>query len=172
MSNSLKTSTEGRVLIVERIFDAPRTLVFQAFSDPGHLANWWGPKGWQTEIREFDFKPGGVWYYCMKCMDKNQGEFYGQESCGKAFYEEIAAPERLVYKDTFVDSNGNRMENMPELLITMEFVEQNDKTNVITRTTFATEEALQQVKEMGIIEGVTSQYERLDEFLEKTLVDQ
>ncbi|UZJ78532.1 SRPBCC domain-containing protein [Fictibacillus sp. KU28468] len=166
-TNPLKTAVEGQVLIMERTFNAPRTLVYQAFSQPEHLSKWWGPKGWETEIRKFDFQPGGVWFYCMKCMDKNQGDFYGQESCGKAVYQEILAPEKIVYKDYFTDGEGNEMEGMPEMLVTLEFAEYDGATKVIIRTQFATEETLQQVKDMGVVEGFSSQMERLDDLLEQ-----
>ncbi|MGG1575132.1 SRPBCC domain-containing protein [Fictibacillus sp. NRS-1165] len=165
-TNSLKAAVEGKVLVIERVFNAPRDLVFKAFSQPEHLSKWWGPKGWETEIRRFDFRPNGVWLYCMKCMDKNQGDFYGQESCGKAVYQEIIEPEKIVYKDYFADAEGNEMEGMPEMLITIEFMEYEGATKVINRSEFATEEALQQVKEMGVVEGFSSQMERLDQLLE------
>ncbi|WP_350445748.1 hypothetical protein [Peribacillus simplex] len=57
VTNNITTSVEGRDLVMERIFDGPRNLVFKAFSNSGRLASWWGPRGWQTENREFNFKP-------------------------------------------------------------------------------------------------------------------
>jgi uncharacterized protein YndB with AHSA1/START domain len=164
-TNSLNTSVEGDVLVIERIFNAPRDLVFKAFSDSELLAKWWGPKGWQTENRKLEFKPDGVWHYCMRCTDKDQGEFYGQESWGKGVFHEIAVPEKIVYTDTFSDEEGNTVEVMPAIRITMNFVEQNGQTKIISRNQFVSAEALQQVMEMGIVHGVSSQYERLDELL-------
>ena len=165
-SNSLTSYTEGKVLVVERTFNAARELVFNAFSESEQLEKWWGPQGWKTENLQFDFKPDGVWHYCMTCVDQEQGDFYGQQSCGKGTYHEIAAPEKIVYTDLFVDDQGNAVEGMPALLITTNFVEQEGKTLVSTRTQFASEEALGQVVEMGVVEGVSSQYERLDALLE------
>ncbi|MCK6255538.1 SRPBCC domain-containing protein [Fictibacillus sp. KIGAM418] len=166
-TKSLKTAVEGKVLMIERVFNAPKDIVFKAFSQPEHLSRWWGPKGWETDIRQFDFQPGGVWLYCMKCVDKNQGDFYGQESCGKAVYQEIVAPEKVVYKDFFTDGEGNEMEGMPGMLVTLEFTEYEGATKVITRSEFVTEEALKQVKDMGVVEGFSSQMERLDDLLEQ-----
>jgi len=166
-NKNLVTKVEGRELVMERIFDAPRDLVFKVFSESDHLAKWWGPKGWQTENRKFEFKPNGVWHYCMRCIDKNQGDFYGQESWGKAVYHEIIEPEKIVYTDMFVDEDGNAVDGMPELLVTMMFVEHEGKTNIITRSRFASVEALQQVMDMGVVQGVTSQYERLDDYLDE-----
>jgi len=166
-NKNLVTKVEGRELVMERIFDAPRDLVFKVFSESDHLAKWWGPKGWQTENRKFEFKPNGVWHYCMRCIDKNQGDFYGQESWGKAVYHEIIEPEKIVYTDMFVDEDGNAVDGMPELLVTMMFVEHEGKTNIITRSRFDSVEALQQVMDMGVVQGVTSQYERLDDYLDE-----
>lgn len=72
-ANSLKVKAEGRTLVMERLFDAPRDRVFKAFSEAGQLESWWGPKGWQTEVRSFAFKPNGVWHYCMRCTDGISG---------------------------------------------------------------------------------------------------
>ncbi|MFB5089102.1 SRPBCC domain-containing protein [Psychrobacillus sp. PGGUH221] len=164
-TNELTTFTEGKVLVMERIFNAPRSLVFEAFSDSERLESWWGPKGWKTINRQFEFKPEGVWHYCMTCEDENQGDFYGQESRGMAIYHEIVAPEKIVYTDMFADDKGNAIAGMPELLVTMIFTEDGDKTKLITRSEFATLENLQQVLDMGVVQGTSSQYERLDDLL-------
>lgn len=163
--NSLISRVEGQELIMERVFDAPRDLVFSVFSDPVHLSAWWGPQGWETEVREFDFKVNGSWLYCMKCVDENQGDFFGMESCGKAVYQEITAPEKIVYKYMFTDRDGNVLPDMPEMIITMEFIEHGSKTKIITTSHFSTAEALKQVVDMGAVEGFTSQYRRLDDYL-------
>ncbi|ALC82966.1 MULTISPECIES: SRPBCC family protein [Bacillus] len=167
VKNSFTTNVEGRVLVMERIFNAPRTLLFEVFSDPEHLANWWGPRGWQTENRKFEFKPDGVWLYCMRCTDENQGEFFGQESWGKAVYHEIIVPEKIVYTDQFVDEDGQPVGGMPEIKITMEFIELEDKTKLITRSEFTSIENLKQVMDMGVVQGFASQFDRLDDLLEE-----
>ncbi|MFD2045440.1 SRPBCC domain-containing protein [Ornithinibacillus salinisoli] len=163
----VQSKVEGKVLILERIFNAPRELVFKTFSEAEHLANWWGPAGWQTENYEFEFKPNGVWHYCMRCVDKNQGEFYGQESWGKGVYHEIVVPEKIVFTDVFADENGNAVEGMPETLITLNFVEEDGKTKLITHSEFPSPEEAQKIVDMGVVEGTASQYNRLDEYLEK-----
>lgn len=163
--NSIKSRVEGQELILERVFDAPRELVFSVFSDPVHLAAWWGPQGWETEVLQFDFKVNGSWLYCMKCVDKNQGDFFGMESCGKAVYQEINAPEKIVYKDLFTDREGNVLPDLPEMIITMEFVAEGSRTKIISTSHFSTEEALKQVVDMGAVEGTSSQYSRLDDYL-------
>ncbi|WP_440971234.1 SRPBCC family protein [Peribacillus frigoritolerans] len=68
------------------------------------MAEWWGPSGWQTENRAFNFKSDGLWHYCMPCTDENQGEFYDQESV----YQEITVPEKIVLTDMFADEDATR----------------------------------------------------------------
>lgn len=155
-----------RELVMERVFNAPRELVFEAYSTAEHLKNWWGPKGWTLPFCEVDFRPGGVWFYCMKgAVGSEDGEI--MESWGKAIYQEIVEPERIVYQDTFVDPEGNRIEGTPEMLITVEFVPENGKTRLISKTLFETAEQLQQVLEMGVEEGFNQTLDRLEAYLTK-----
>lgn len=122
----------GRELILERVFNAPRELVFQAFSKAEHLKRWWSTKGWSTPVCEVDFRPGGVWFYCMKCSDESQEE-YGMESWGKAVYEDIKEPERIVFIDSFADAEGNIVEEIPLTKMTIMFIEQGGKLNMLRR---------------------------------------
>jgi uncharacterized protein YndB with AHSA1/START domain len=164
-ANSVKVKAEGRILVIERVFDAPRDLLFKAFSESEQLESWWGPKGWQTENHTFDFKTHGVWHYCMECKDENQGEFYGRKSCGKAVYQEIVIPEKIVYTDMFTDEEGNVVPGMPEILIEVKFVELEGQTKLITSSQFSSQEELQQLMGRGMAEGFSSQLERLDDHL-------
>ncbi len=80
-NNAMHSRVENdRVLVLERIFDAPRELVFKLFKEPEHLKRWWGPRGWSLPVCNVEFRVGGVWHFCMKCVDKNQGDYYGMES--------------------------------------------------------------------------------------------
>ncbi|EPD49587.1 hypothetical protein HMPREF1210_03034 [Paenisporosarcina sp. HGH0030] len=101
----------------------------------------------------------------MRCIDEGQGDFFGHESWGKAVFQEINAPKKIVYMDMFADEEGNTVDSLPEMQITMEFVEHEGKTKLISRSQFASIEALQQVMEMGVVEGVASQYECLEDLL-------
>ncbi|AHV99595.1 SRPBCC domain-containing protein [Paenibacillus sp. 7124] len=165
MTNKMVTRVEGQELVLERVFDAPRELVFKAFSEAEHLKHWWGPRGWTLPVCNIDFRPGGVWHYCMKCVDEKQGDFYGMESWGKAVYEEIVEPESIVYTDYFSDAEGNVTDGMPSSQITMIFVEQEGKTKVISRGRFESAEALKTVMEMGMEQGITETWDRLEEYL-------
>lgn len=162
---SVVSRVEGKELIIERMFHAPRELVFRAYAEPDLLAAWWGPKGWSTANKRFEFEPGGVWHYCMRCEDKDQGDFYGMESWGIATYKEISVPEKIVYVDAFSDETGAVSEQMPEMVITMYFEDHGDLTKLIAVSEFATEEELKKVAEIGVVEGMSSQFECLDELL-------
>ena len=71
---------ENKTLIIERTFDAPAQKLWRAYADKEWFEQWWGPEGWQTTTKEFTFAPGGRIHYAMKCVDENQGEWFGQES--------------------------------------------------------------------------------------------
>ncbi len=153
------------VLILERVFDAPRILVFQMFKDPEHLKRWWGPRGWEVPFCTVDFRPGGVWHYCMKCVDQKQGEFFGMESWGKAVYHEIAEPEKIVYTDYFSDAEGKTNDALPATLVTMEFIDLGGKTRLISRGEYKSAEQLKTVMDMGMLQGITETWDRLAEQL-------
>ncbi|MFF2480452.1 SRPBCC domain-containing protein [Paenibacillus sp. NPDC058071] len=168
MTNAATTRVEGNTLIVERIFKAPRELVFKCYSEAEHLSAWWGPEGWSVPVCKVDFRPGGKWHYCMKCEDRAQGDFYGMESWGLGEYIEIQPPEKIVYKDWFSDAEGNIDANLPETLVALEFVELDDRTTKLINTaTYISEEALRTVLDMGMLEGMGSTMARLDVLLEE-----
>jgi len=154
-----------KVLVLERTFDAPRELVFTMFKEPEHLMRWWGPRGWEVPVCKVDFRPGGVWHYCMKCVDRNQGDFYGMESWGKQVYQEIVEPERIVYVDSFSDAEGNVDEAMPSTRGTLTFTDLGGKTKLVSRSEYATPEALETVLDMGMMKGITETWDRLEERL-------
>jgi uncharacterized protein YndB with AHSA1/START domain len=165
-NNTLVTRIENeRVLILEREFNAPRDLVFTMFKEPEHLKHWWGPAGWELPVCNIDFRPGGVWHYCMKCVDPNQGQFYGMESWGKAIYQDINEPETIIYTDYFSDAEGNINSNMPSTEVTLEFIELGDKTILVNRGEYVSAEALKTVIDMGMLEGITETWNRLEKHL-------
>jgi uncharacterized protein YndB with AHSA1/START domain len=87
-------------LVITRVFDAPRELVFKAWTEPERLKRWWGPKGSTTPYCEIDLRPGGVMNHCMRSPD-------GRDIWGKGVFREIVVPERIVLTDSFADAEGN-----------------------------------------------------------------
>jgi uncharacterized protein YndB with AHSA1/START domain len=82
---------DPRAIVGTREFDAPRALVFSAWTDPKHLAQWWGPNGFTTTTYSFEFRPGGVWRFVMHGPD-------GRDYQNRITFEEIVAPARIVYR--------------------------------------------------------------------------
>jgi len=153
-------------LVLERVFNAPRELVFEVFSTAEHLKHWWGPRGWEVPFCTVDFQPGGRWHYCMKCTDRSQADFYGMESWGLGIYREIDAPARIVYTDYFSDAEANINESMPPTLATLTFEQVEGGTKVTSRAAYTSEEGLKMVMDMGMLQGVTETWDRLAEHLE------
>jgi uncharacterized protein YndB with AHSA1/START domain len=91
MSEAPPGTTADREFLHSRVIDAPRERVFRAFSDPAHLARWWGPKGFTSTFHEFDLRPGGRWRFILHGPD---GRDYPNESV----FVEVAAPERVVFE--------------------------------------------------------------------------
>ena len=85
--------------VITRIFDAPRDLVWKAFTDPQHMKQWWGPKGFTVIASKMDLRPGGTYHYGMKAPD-------GSAMWGKFVYREVVAPERMVFINSFSDEAG------------------------------------------------------------------
>lgn len=151
-----------RELVISRTFNAPRVLVWQAWSQCEHLQQWWAPAGWALPICKMDFRPGGVWHYCMKGPGPDGTEM---ESWGRTVFREIVEPERIVYVDAFSDADGNVAEDMPEMAITVTFTETAGQTQVISRTEFATAADLETILQMGVEEGVTMTWDQLATYL-------
>jgi len=120
--------------VISREFDAPRELVWRAFTDPEHMKHWWGPKGFTVHLSKMDLRPGGTYHYCMQSPD-------GHDMWGKFVYREVEAPKRLVFVNSFSDENGGltRHPMSPtwplEMLSTFTLVEREGKTTLTIRWT-------------------------------------
>jgi uncharacterized protein YndB with AHSA1/START domain len=153
-----------RVLVLERIFMAPRDLVFSMFKNPEHLKHFWGPRGWELPVCKMDFRPGGTWHYCMKCVDKNHGQYFGMEAWGKAVYQEINEPDKIVYTDFFSDAQGTTNESLPSTFVTMTFVDLGGgKTKLVSRSEYKSATELKTVMDMGMLQGITETWDRMEE---------
>ena len=153
--------TKGNTLIIERVFEAHPSLMFDVWSDCKHLKHWWGPKEWPMDECEIDFRVGGTWHFCLR------GPNEGDESWGKVIYDEIDKPRKIIYRDYFADSEGNINEEMPGSRTTLEFIEHNGITKQVSTTEYESPESLRSVLDMGMIDGMNSSMERLDEYLEE-----
>ena len=164
-SNRMFTQVEGNTVILEREFNAPRDAVFAAFTDCSHLKHWWGPRGWDLPVCTMDFREGGTWLYCMRCVDESMGEFFGMESWGKAVYKTIDAPNRIAYTAYFSDADGNVNPALPPTDAVTEFHDLGGRTKVVSRSTYSSPEAVKTVLDMGMLDGVAQTWDRLEEHL-------
>jgi uncharacterized protein YndB with AHSA1/START domain len=90
----------GQEFVITRVFNAPRELVWKAWTERERLMHWFGPKGFTLKVAKLDFRPGGTYHYSMRSPD-------GKEMWGKFVYREIVAPERIVLVNSFSDEKGN-----------------------------------------------------------------
>src|SRR3990172_3904679 len=128
-------ATQEKALVIERVFDAPRDLVWKAWSEPERFMRWYGPKGFTTPVCKIDFRVGGAWLNCMRSPD-------GQEFWSTGVYREIVAMERIVTTMERSDADGNVVPATPdgmdadvpiEMLMTVTFEEQAGKTKMSLR---------------------------------------
>jgi uncharacterized protein YndB with AHSA1/START domain len=153
---------ENKKLIIEFEANGPLEKVWNAYTDKDMFEKWWGPEGWETTTKEFSFAPGGTVHYGMKCIDENQGEWFGQTSWGVMAIQSVDTHKNFTYKDYFSDEQGVLNEEMPALTVTNEFVEENGKTKIISTSFADTAEQIEQLINMGMIEGFSSQLKKLD----------
>lgn len=156
---------DNGVLTATREFSASAEKVWEAMTKPELFEQWWGPRGWSTTVKHMNVEPGGYVLYGMKCEDEAQGDWFGKESWGKSTYEIVDPPRELTYTDEFCDSDGKVDENMPGMKITVTFEPTEAGTRMISKTTFAKPEDLKTVMDMGMQEGFTQTWDRLEEFL-------
>ena len=150
MTRSVSSQTERMVLT--RIFNAPRELVWRAWTDPQYARQWWGPRGFTTPVYKVDFRVGGKYIFCMRAPD-------GQEFWSAGEYKEIVLHEKIVATMYFSDSQGNKVEpaqygvehqaidDGPDV-ITFE-----DLGNGRTKLTFVGNESMENASNSGQVEG-------------------
>ncbi|MFD0716385.1 SRPBCC domain-containing protein [Paenibacillus sp. GCM10027626] len=114
-----------------RVFDAPRELVFKAWTEPGHFAKWWGPKGFSLEVAKMEVRPGGMFLGCQKSPDGSHVMW------GKFAYQEIVAPEKVVFVQSFSDEQGNTIRapfsgNWPLEIINIITLDENEGKTILT----------------------------------------
>lgn len=145
--------TADREIVTTRLYDAPRDLVFGAWTDPEHIGQWWGPNGFTTTVHEMDVRPGGLWRFMMHGPD-------GTDFPNRVAYEEVVRPERLVYM------HGSDAE--PEVFhVTVTFADEGGKTRLTLRSVFPTAEALAAVMKFGAVEGAHQTLARLAAYLDE-----
>jgi uncharacterized protein YndB with AHSA1/START domain len=146
------TTPSDREVVMTRVVDAPRSLVFEAFTNPEHPPQWvLGPEGWTMPVCEIDLRPRGEWHFVWRQPD-------GTEMDMRGVYREITPPGRLVNTESW---GGD----WPETLNTVVFSEDAGKTTITTTILYPSKDARDAALETGMKEGADQSYGRLDEYL-------
>jgi uncharacterized protein YndB with AHSA1/START domain len=155
---SAEGASADREIVTTRVLGAPRELVFKVWTDPEHVARWWGPRGFTTTTRSMDVRPGGEWRFVMHGPD-------GTDYPNKIVFLEVVEPERLVYRH--VDDEGLEPVSFHT---TVTFTDENGGTRLTMRAVFASpEERNTVVEKYGAIEGAQQTVARLEEHLAATI---
>ena len=148
------TLPSDRELVMTRVFNAPRALVFQAHIDPEQIAQWWGPRAYTTIVDKLEARVGGAWRFINRRADGSEEAFRGE-------YRELAPPERITW--TF------EWEGLPGHigLETMTFAEHDGQTTLTTTSHFNTREERDGMLANGMEGGANESADRLEELLER-----
>ena len=151
-TGTLKVATPSdREIQMTRVFDAPRHLVFDAFSKPELLKRWFGPRGFSLVVCEVDLKVGGGFRFVLRGPD-------GKDMGMRGVYREIVRPERSVHMESFDDFPG-------EAQVTSVFVEKDGKTTLTVTVLYPSQEVRDAVVQSGMEHGAAESYDRLAELL-------
>ena len=147
------TTPTDREIVMTRVFDAPRDLVFEAHSSCEHMSNWWGPRKYEIANCEMDFRPGGAWRIVHRGADGEEFAFRGE-------FREIVRPEHITW--TF------EWEGLPGHVSvqTVAFEEQDGKTTLTSTSVFDTVEDRDGMLASGMEGGAAESMDRLGEYLE------
>ena len=149
-ANSTSQPAAENDLVITRILDAPRELVFKAWTDPEHVMRWWGPEHYTSPACRIDLRVGGSYLFSMRSPE-------GQEYWSTGEYQEIVPSERIVYTDHFADADGNivppshyGMPGVPdETVITLTFEDLEGKTRMTLRHAPAPAAPMDEMARMG-----------------------
>ena len=164
MTGSAGVGAERGELVITRWFDAPRELVFAAWTEPERLQRWWGPSGTTLVFNELDLRVGGVWRYCMRIPDMPDHWIKGE-------YREIVRPERIVCTLGFTDADGEPVapehyglspDTAQPTLVTVTFEERDGGTEVTMRQYLG---FLPPSEREGANKGWSQSFDRLVEYL-------
>ena len=148
------TTPTEREIVMTRVFDAPRRLVFEAWTDPKQLPQWLlGPEGWTMPVCEIDLRPGGAWRFVWR---KSGGK--NEEMEMRGLYREVVPPERVVHTESWGPG-------WPETINTLTFTEKEGRTTASLSVLYPSKEARDTALKTGMEDGVAMSFDRLDELL-------
>ena len=164
MTSNSKTriskNLEEKSILVTRIFNAPLTAVWRAYTESELLDQWWGPEPWRAETKHMDFSEGGYWLYAMVGPD-------GTRHWARMDYKDIVPQQTIVGEDGFCDEDGHLIPTMPVNKWVNQFTETDGATRVDHILTFETLDGLQAIVDMGFEAGISIGLDQLETLLSK-----
>jgi len=154
----VRKDTEALTMTITAEFEAPIERVWQLWEDPRQLERWWGPPTWPATFVDHDLTPGGHVSYFMTGPD-------GDKAHGWWRVTAIDPPNNLEFEDGFADDTGARNDEMPVMTMRVEITEQSGGSRMTVETTFPSLEAMEQLIEMGMDEGMTLAMGQIDDIL-------
>ena len=139
-------------------FDAPVERVWQLWADPRQLERWWGPPSYPSTVEKHDLSPGGEVTYFMTGPE-------GDTHRGWWRIESVDPPRSLAFTDGFADDDGNPVTDMPATTAQMQLTEHDGGTRMEMRSTFGSREQMEQLAEMGMVEGLRQSVGQMDALL-------
>ena len=160
MNTEIHTDFDKFTFQAKRKFDAPLHQLWQAYTEPELIDQWWAPKPWKAETKSMDFRPDGKWHYDMVGPD-------GERHSAVQIFSEIEPEDYFAGIDAFADEHGEIKGDMPVAKWKNAFVEEDGKTTVIAEALYPSKDALQTVIDMGMEQGLSKAHDNLDELLKK-----
>ncbi|WP_214069904.1 SRPBCC family protein [Mucilaginibacter sp. dw_454] len=146
----MESNTKDRELLLTRTLNAPVDLVWEVWTNPEHIANWWGPNGFTNTINKMDLEPGGEWNLVMHSPD-------GVDFKNRSIFKEVIINKKIVYEH----------DSSPKFIATITFEEQGDKTLLTWHMLFESrEQFIQVVKTFGADEGLKQNVAKLEVYLQ------
>lgn len=168
MKTTFRSGQDKKSLTVERQLDASQDKVWEAYSNAELINQWFAPNGWKCTTKELDFKNGGKWVYSLECVDPEQKDLYGMQMPGILIYDSISPNDSFGYTDAFLDEEGTVNEDMPSSHTELTLEPIKDGTLLSFTTTYASAEALEQVIEMGMKQGLDESLDNLEKLLQSS----
>ena len=152
------TTTAQHEMVFTRLINAKRERVFEAWTEPEQVGQWWGPVGFTTTTHEFEAKPGGIWRFIMHGPD-------GRDYPNKVEFIEVKKPELLIYKHC-----GDDISEPVNFIVTVTFEDRDGKTNLTMKMVFESgNEKERIIREYGADEGAKQNLDKLEEFLKSNV---
>ncbi|MFN2565540.1 MAG: SRPBCC family protein [Gemmatimonadaceae bacterium] len=148
------TTPSDREVVITRVVNAPRRLVWEAWTNPEHVPHWMlGPEGWTMPVCEIDLRPGGSWHFVWRRANGTEMAMHGS-------YREVTPPERLVATESW---GGD----WPETINTLALSEKQGKTTITQTILYPSKQARDAALRTGMKDGMEQSFDRLDDYLRR-----